>query len=509
MESAKQALVVSIIARAWVALLGIVVVPLYVRLLGVEAYGLVGFFASIQALTTFLDLGLGATLIRELARLGNSKDGRGDARDITRTFEATYLLVAVLIGVALFFVAPLLAHYWIKLDSVDPAQASRALVLGGLALALQWPAGLYGSGMAGLHKQIQLGLVSSVLATIRIALTIGVLSLGTPTLEAFFWSQVVGALLQSWGMRFLLWRNLQLPGHKPRVQFSILRGNIGFAGGMTGITVTSIALTQMDKLVLSHALAMKDFGIYVLSGTLAAGLYMVISPLFSLMYPRFSALLQAGNEQAVAEYFHLSSQVMAVLVIPAAVVMAMFSKQILYIWTRDAAISEQGAMVLSLLVLGNACNGIMNIPFALQLASGWTSLSFWINVAAISFLAPATWYFASKYGVIGGAAVWCGLNAGYVFVTPQFMHRRLLQTEKLAWLKWDVLVPVIMVFLVVGLLRDIDLTGFSRPGMAMIIMLFWVGAVLTVLLVLPMARARVISSMKTIITRWRMRSDGV
>lgn len=509
MESAKRALVVSIAARAWVALLGIVVVPLYVRFLGVEAYGLVGFFASIQALTTFLDLGLGATLIRELARMGDSRDGRGHARDITRTFETTYLLVAALIGFVLFFLAPFLAHHWIKLDTVEPAQASRALILGGLALALQWPAGLYGSGMAGLHKQIQLGLASSMLATIRIALTIGVLSLGTPTLEAFFWSQVAGALLQSWGMRFLLWRNLGLPGHKPRVQFSILRGSMGFAGGMTGITVTSIALTQMDKLVLSHTLAMKDFGIYVLSGTLAAGLYMVISPLFSLMYPRFSTLLHADNEQAVAEYYHLSSQVMAVLVIPAAVVVALFSRQILYVWTGDRVISEQGGWVLSLLVLGNACNGIMNIPFALQLASGWTSLSFWINVAAISFLTPATWYFASQYGAIGGAAVWCGLNAGYVFVTPQFMHRRLLRTEKLAWLKWDVLVPVMVVFLAVGLLRDIDLTGFSRPGMAMAITLFWTVAVLAVLLVLPMARAHIASSIKTFVIRWRMRSDGV
>lgn len=134
--------------------------------------------------------------------------------------------------------------------------------------------------MAGLHKQTQLGFASSLLATIRIALTVGVLTLGTPTLEAFFWSQVAGALLQSWGMRSLLWRNLGLPGHTPRIRFSILRGTMGFAGGMTGITLTSIALTQMDKLVLSHTLAMKDFGIYVLSGTLAAGLYMVISPLF-------------------------------------------------------------------------------------------------------------------------------------------------------------------------------------------------------------------------------------
>lgn len=504
MEGIKRALGVSIASRACVALLGIVVVPIYVRLLGVEAYGLVGFFASIQAVTAFLDLGLGATLIRELARLGISQEGKRHARDITRTFEATYFAVAAVIGVTLIYFGPVLAHYWVKLDALTSDRASHALVLGGLSLALQWPAGLYGSGMAGLHKQTQLGVATGLFATVRIALTVGMLSLAAPTIEVFFWAQVTGALIQSLGMGAMLWHNLRLREHKPRFQISILRGAVGFAGGMTGITLTSIVLTQLDKLILSHTLALKDFGIYVLSGTLAMSLYMVISPLFSVIYPRFSTLLSSGNEQAVAEQYHLGSQVMAVLVIPAAVIIAFFSKQMLYVWTGDLAISERGAWILSLLVLGNACNGIMNVPYALQLASGWTSLSFWINVAAILFLAPATWFFASKYGAIGGAAVWCGLNAGYILLTPQFMHKRLLRHEKVTWLTKDVLVPTLAAAIPAAFLHSIDFSGRSRIEMAMLVMLFWAIAAMFALLVLSMVRKRFALYVGEFIARWRI-----
>lgn len=49
-------------------LMGLVFVPLYIKFLGMEAYGLIGFFATLQALFSILDLGLGATLNRELAR---------------------------------------------------------------------------------------------------------------------------------------------------------------------------------------------------------------------------------------------------------------------------------------------------------------------------------------------------------------------------------------------------------------------------------------------------------
>ena len=45
------------------------VVPLYLRLLGAEAYGLVGLFTTVMVAATALDLGLGATLNREVARL--------------------------------------------------------------------------------------------------------------------------------------------------------------------------------------------------------------------------------------------------------------------------------------------------------------------------------------------------------------------------------------------------------------------------------------------------------
>ena len=47
----------------------LVVVPIYLRLLGAEAYGLVGLFTTVTVAALALDLGLGATLNREAARM--------------------------------------------------------------------------------------------------------------------------------------------------------------------------------------------------------------------------------------------------------------------------------------------------------------------------------------------------------------------------------------------------------------------------------------------------------
>ena len=62
-------MIANYLGQGWAALMGIAFVPLYVKVLGVESYGLVGVFAVLQASLMLLDLGLTPTLSREMARL--------------------------------------------------------------------------------------------------------------------------------------------------------------------------------------------------------------------------------------------------------------------------------------------------------------------------------------------------------------------------------------------------------------------------------------------------------
>jgi O-antigen/teichoic acid export membrane protein len=492
MEGLKQALVVSIAARAWGALLGILAVPLYIKALGLEAYGLIGFFSSIQALTTILDFGLGATLIRELARAGNNLGQKNSVGDMVWTFELTYIAVAAAIGLAVGCLSPLLVQYWVQLSTIPSGEAQDALILGGVALAMQWPAGLYGSGLAGLHKQTQLAVTTIFLATFRVLLVLGVLFFVSQTIVGFFWAQVVGAATQSLVMRVVLWRNLNANVTAKRFHFSILRNSFGFAGGMTGIAITSVVLTQMDKVVLSSSLSLKDFGVYALSSALAMGLYMVISPIFSVIYPRFSALIDNKNNADLIGLYHLSSQTVAFFVFPIAAVIMVFSEQVLYVWTGDSEIARQGAWVLSFLVLGTTCNGVMNVPYALQLSVGWTSLSFWVNVSAIVFLIPCIWFFSSTYGPVGGAAIWGGLNLFYVLFTPNLMHKKVLCDEKFRWYLFDVFIPFLFCLLLVFSFNEFYFIENDRVMILLFLLMTWFFAVMGSLAALPLVRSKLL-----------------
>src|SRR5581483_4285866 len=144
----------------FVGLMNLVFVPLYIRFMGIESYGLVGIFSTLLSLFALLDMGLGATLNREMARLGAQKNKTVVMRDLLRTLEIPYWLVALLIGVVVAVLSPVLAYHWFNPKSLSPETVQRAVLYMGIAIALQWPFSFYSGGLSGRQQQVLLGLLN-------------------------------------------------------------------------------------------------------------------------------------------------------------------------------------------------------------------------------------------------------------------------------------------------------------------------------------------------------------
>ena len=83
----------------WIALIGLVFLPLYTRILGMEAFGLVGLMLSLQAVLQLFDFGIGGTVNRELSRRAHDDTLADGTRDLVRTAEASIWLLAALAAV--------------------------------------------------------------------------------------------------------------------------------------------------------------------------------------------------------------------------------------------------------------------------------------------------------------------------------------------------------------------------------------------------------------------------
>jgi O-antigen/teichoic acid export membrane protein len=429
--------------RSWSGLLSLIFIPVYIRLMGIEAYGLVGFFITLQAVFSLLDMGLSTALNRELARATAASGKARQAKVLVRTLETVYALVGAAIALLVLLLAPLIAGYWIQNEQLPTSTVTTALQLMGLTLALQWPFALYAGGLMGLQRQVRLNVLTIAMGTLRWGGAALVLAFVVPTIEAFFVWQALVSAVQTLVTRLVLRKALPTDSLPARFDASVLSQVWRFAAGMTGISVLSVVLTQMDKIILSRLLPLEMFGYYALAAVVASTLYVLVTPIFTAAFPRFSQLVAHRDVTGLKEQYHRTCQLMSLVVLPAALVIALFSEEILLIWTGDAVTTAQAHTLVSMLVIGTALNALVNVPYALQLAYGWTRFALISNAIAVTLLAPAIVWAATHYGAHGAALAWVVLNCGYVFIAMPIMHRWLLEGELTRWYLADVGLPLL------------------------------------------------------------------
>lgn len=455
--------------------------PVFLHFLGIEAFGLIGAWLTLHALFAVLDLGISTTINREFARLSVEAEAGQEMRHLLRTLECLYWPIALVIGAAVFILAPWLANSWLTGVRVDPATTHNALILIGVALALQWSYDLYAGALLGLQRHVPLNIVLVVIATLRGAGAALVLWLVSPSILAFFAWQAACSALQTVLPALLAWR--ELPGSdRPRYRPDLVRKVRGFAGGVLGISVLGAVLTQMDKIVVSEVLSLEAFGRYTLAGLVAASLSRVAGPIFTSLFPRLSEQVARNDLTGVSDLYHRGTQLVSVLIFPLALVLALFSGTVLRIWTQDAHTAELTATTMGVLLIGTALNGIMHMPYALQLAHGWTQLAFRINLAAVLILAPLAYVATRSWGMVGAAGVWSLLNAGYLIVGVQLMHRRLLRAEQWRWYRDDVFAPLAAALAVVAPVRFVIGDDGAGLAAASFLIAVWILAAIAALL---------------------------
>ena len=449
----KRNIIANFIGQGWTALMGLAFIPLYIQYLGVEAYGLIGVFALIQAWLMLLDVGMTPALSREMARFNGGAHSAQSIRNLLRSVEVIGFLLALLVSLTIWGLSGWLASNWLQVEKLHIDVVSQAFIIMGVVAGLRFIENIYRSSIIGLEKQVTLNVVNAVLATIRSVGAIGVLIWIAPTISAFFIWQGVMSLITVIFFAVILYKNLPVSQQSSRFSVSAIKNIWRFAGGVAAITFLSFLLMQTDKILLSKFLSLEQFGYYSLAALVANSLFMIVAPIDLAFFPRLTSQVSQDNQSALISTFHMGSQLITVFVGVAAVILIVFGDVVLSLWTQDTALAKSIAPLLAILALGTMFNCFMHMPYQLQLANGWTSLTIKVNTIAVILLVPAIFWAAPKHGALGVACDWVILNMSYVIFAVHFMFNRLLTTEKLNWYIKDITIPLVAAIFVAVILR--------------------------------------------------------
>jgi O-antigen/teichoic acid export membrane protein len=423
------------------SLIQFAIIPVYIRLLGAESYGLIGFQTTLQSLAQLLDFGVSASVNRELARRTALADPPNDIRDMVRTLEGGYAAIGLLLGAVVFLMAPV-AERWLNHDRLSGNMVRHSMQAMALLLAAQWPLTFYQGALLGLERHVIFNTIRVASTAVTAAGAFVVLSrVSTTPLALFLW-QALMALVQVAFLAVTTWRSLPHGTALPRIRRSAVTGLWRFAARVAGVTATALLLSQTDRIVASRMLPLETFGYYMLAATVAnALLYTFVTPAYFSVFPRLSALVALGDAAGVRGVYRRAWGLMTVLTVPAAATVVVFAEPLLRVWTGNEVAARTSAPIARLLVSGMALNGLLLMPQSLQLAHGLAGLALIINLGLCAVALPSLLFMTRTQGAVGTALVWPLVNVLYACASLLVTSRRFNHEAGGRWMLGDIAIP--------------------------------------------------------------------
>ena len=398
-----------------------------------------------QAWIALLDMGMTPTLNREMARYKAGEHDHLWARRLLRTLECVYIVVVgVVITTSILLAAPI-ARSWLSVEELSVFAVETTIVIMGFIISIRWFMALYRGAIMGLQEQVWLNKINVVFATIRGLGVIPVLIFVSPTIEAFFMFQAATAVAELIVVARKTIHLIPRSDEKVRFDMQILKRVWNFAFGVFSLNILGTVLLQSDKVLIALMLPLRYLGFYTLATSICSALTSLTAPITNGAYPRMTELIAKKEQTLLAVTYHKSAQLLAIILVSSGGVISIYSSELLMLWTRDEVVAITGSGVLTIYAIGTVLNGLMSLPYTLQLSYGYTRLLVSLNSILVLTLVPLTYWSIMKFGVIGPAYVWVLLNTIYIGVGVPLMHKTYLKQEQARWYLHGLTAPVVAV----------------------------------------------------------------
>ncbi len=391
----------NLLTRAWSALLNLFSIPLILRYLGPEAFGLVGLYVSFEIIFQFLDLGLSATINREIARNIATNIPGSENKNTLRTFEYFYWPIGLMVALLISSSAGWIVSNWVNIQNLSYQTVKLSIYIMAIMFAARWPMTLYAGAMFGMQKQLQRNIVSVIIATIRITSSIIILIYISQDVTVFLSWQVLFYGIEVFGLMFLVWRELNRASpDKARISTNIIRKVWKFAISFNLIGVLRTVMFSGDRLIASKYVPLSDIGYYSIATTAAGSLNLVSDAIGIAIYPKFAADTARYDYKAVANEFHRYVNLIHYSVFGFCAILIFFPSDILYLWTKDWNVVQNSTLLLIFLAVAYLLNSMGNLCYLLLTASGNTKILLICNIFNVLIFIPALFIFTNRYGIV-------------------------------------------------------------------------------------------------------------
>ena len=488
----KKNLLANYIGQFYLLLIAIIMVPFYLQYIGAEAYGLVGFFTLIQSWMMLLDMGLSPTLLREVAKVKVHKNPRKleTFKYLFHSIEFIFISISLLVIFSIVIFSSWISLNWLKVQTLNIDDVSYSVSLIGIMVGLRFITSLYKSGISGAEEQVWLNKMSIIIATFRYVGVLVVLHFISNKFQHFFEYQLLVAIIEVLVFATTFYKILNIGKFKFYFSKKAILPIFSFSAGIAYSGMVWVFITQLDKLLLSGILPLKEYGYFALLGMISNALIQISAPISKAILPRMTALLSEGKEKEMLIVYRKSTQIFAILVFSVTGIISLYSYQLLYAWTGDINMAQWGKDILVYYVLGNALISFAGFAFYLQYVHGNLTMHTKAYTFVLFVFSPILIWSVYTYGAIGASIAWFIFTFLFFFLWVPVVHHFFAPKLYKDWILKDILPMFISTCLYLWIIKNfIDIyTVSDRNTIFVSLFLLGIGLLISNTLVSEMGR---------------------
>ena len=377
-------------------------IPITARALGPVRFGLLGLAWAIIEYSGFLDFGLTRGTIRFVA------DARirapRDTPQIVATSLSMQLAAGAFAAVAIWALSSVLVTrvFDVPVSVQDEASAMFRVVAANVAVMLVM------SGLRGVLEGAQRFDLSTAFkipaasAAILIPAIGAVAGLDLPSILwlVFAARAIVLFLLVAAVPRAITGFRWEVPREWRR-----LRSLFGYSGWLAVSAVANSLLVNFDRFALASLAGVAAVGFYVGPYEGATRLLLVPVSMFAVLFPALTMSEARSERAATIRLLESALRQLAVLLIPAIVLLVVFAPEILRLWLGPLY-EQEATWALRALAVGVFVNALAHIPAVFLYATGRPDLPAKLHMAEVVIHLPLTILLVSRLGVTGAAVAW-------------------------------------------------------------------------------------------------------
>jgi O-antigen/teichoic acid export membrane protein len=385
-------------AVVWMGVLSLGLIPVYLRVLGPEQWGIVAICMAIQGFMGLLDAGLGQIMPRDMALASGNKSREAK---VFALFSRSYMTLGLIGFVVGQISVPYLIAHWFNNGQglADGTEWVLRLVIA--QFFFQFSNNAHAGYWSGLQEQKTANFRLCFFGTAKHLGALAMVNLWVPNALSYLLPFTLVAGLEWWLNRSSIRRGL---GNAPVDalawhDFKALAHNAGLlaAGVLVGMVVS-----QMDRIVLSRTLDAATYGSYVIVANLGLAFMQLQYPLMRAFFPR---VVRASSEGVATKNWLLAGSVIVLCVAPC-LLTAVAAPWVLETWLSNPAMASAGVAPLRLILCAVALNAIYHLIYQRIVAKGESRAVVWINVVVLSLVAPMLYFAAPLYGTVAGGMAW-------------------------------------------------------------------------------------------------------